>query len=456
MPISVECRTCGAKLKVKDELAGKVGRCPHCKMGISIPKPIEKTDLELQDDLDFGLDEPVPARPKAKKTRAKAAVRDEDELDFVEEAVEEEEVLAVLPPKRRKKKPAKVERDDDEPEPDPHYSRGDWLVWVLLLAMIPLVISVVMPGPSLEDRLKKMTAKDPVLAEELEVYGALQFLDTHRDLAVEGSHLGRKSLLHWVYALAATVAFVLLLNAMRHRTTVAWWGLLLTGLFTGTIGIFMLFVFQIIAIIALHLNIIGGGIVIIIYLIIKFIGFSYWSALDPNSGFLWSFVGFTCGVGFCEEICKAIPVFVYLRNTRSSDWRGTCLLGFASGAGFGISEGIMYSTSHYNGIEPGLAYVVRFASCVALHAILSGGVALLMFGNQDYIDGDNEWMTFLYGWMSYIIIAMVLHGLYDTLLKQHLDALALFVAVGAFGWLAWITSYYWNYEPPPVREGIIY
>ncbi len=449
MSIPVECRTCGAKLKVKDELAGKLARCPHCKMGISIPR-LNATDLEARDDLDFGLEpKPTPAARKRKTVPSTTPV--EDDLEFLDP---DEEVLPKLPPKqKKKKKPVKVQ---DDFEPPPRGGRGDILVWVLLLAMIPLGIAVVMPEVPLEQRVEKMVANNPDLQAELEEYGAQDFLAMNNDLTLEGAHLDRNSQVHWLYALCATIGFLILMNAMRHKTTVTPWGLLLTGVLTGTVGILMLLIFQVIAEISLHIRVFGGGIAALIIVFIKFIGFSYRSALDPDSGLLLSFMGFTCGVGFCEEICKAIPVYYYLRNTRSSDWRGTCLLGFASGAGFGISEGIMYAGSHYNGIEPALAYLVRFASCVALHAILSGGVALLMFGNQDYLDGDNDWLTFLWGGMQYILIAMVLHGMYDTLLKQHLNFLAFVIALAAFGWLAWLSWYYWDYDPPPAIEGIIY
>jgi len=39
-----------------------------------------------------------------------------------------------------------------------------------------------------------------------------------------------------------------------------------------------------------------------------------------------------------------------------------------------------------------------------------------------------------------IAIPMVLHGLYDTLLKKELDFLALVVAAASFGYLAWQIS----------------
>jgi hypothetical protein len=45
------------------------------------------------------------------------------------------------------------------------------------------------------------------------------------------------------------------------------------------------------------------------------------------------------------------------------------LWGMASGIGFGIAEGIMYSGRYYNGVAGADIHYVRFLSCVALHAI---------------------------------------------------------------------------------------
>lgn len=80
MPIPVSC-DCGAKLKAKDEHAGKRIRCPKCGESVSIPKPANDDDL-LFDDLlegertgrDLEEDElpvrhvkrPKPAAPKRK------------------------------------------------------------------------------------------------------------------------------------------------------------------------------------------------------------------------------------------------------------------------------------------------------------------------------------------------------------------------------------------------------
>jgi len=37
MPIQVICPSCGAKLKVPDQMAGKVGKCPNCQKQVQVP-----------------------------------------------------------------------------------------------------------------------------------------------------------------------------------------------------------------------------------------------------------------------------------------------------------------------------------------------------------------------------------------------------------------------------------
>ena len=150
--------------------------------------------------------------------------------------------------------------------------------------------------------------------------------------------------------------------------------LLLVGLGTGTLGILLLLGFQFMAGATQGVWLRGRSVIVLLFYIAKFIGWSYASASDPDSNFLLSFIGFTCGVGLCEELCKALPLLMYFRRDVQMGWRGACLWGLASGAGFGVSEGIMYSANHYNGVSPAAIYVVRFVSCVALHgALVRGG-----------------------------------------------------------------------------------
>ena len=116
-------------------------------------------------------------------------------------------------------------------------------------------------------------------------------------------------------------------------------------------------------------------------------------------------------------------------------WRGDCLWGLASGIGFGVSEGIMYSARFYNGILGADIYLVRFISCVALHAMWSASVGIAIARNVDAYEGVDDFWSFLLFMLRIIAVPMVLHGFYDTLLKQNMNGWALAVALLSFGWL---------------------
>jgi RsiW-degrading membrane proteinase PrsW (M82 family) len=209
------------------------------------------------------------------------------------------------------------------------------------------------------------------------------------------------------------------------------------GIFTGTIGIVLLLAVQFLADFSLLLWFRGGGVLTIIMLILKFIGFSYRAAMDPNTNFMLSFLGFTLGVGLCEELCKALPIIWYYRKCETMSWRGACRWGLASGVGFGVAEGIMYAGDFYNGLQTESIYLVRFVSCVALHAIWSASAGITLYKCQNMIQGDVDWTMMALGILRILAVPMILHGLYDTLLKKDIFEFALAVAVISFAWLAW-------------------
>jgi RsiW-degrading membrane proteinase PrsW (M82 family) len=116
------------------------------------------------------------------------------------------------------------------------------------------------------------------------------------------------------------------------------------------------------------------------------------------------------------------------------------LCGLASGAGFGLAEAIIYSGSFYNGISgPGI-YVVRFLSCVALHSVWTGSVAITLHQKQEWIQQELAWYEFIPPVLFIVAVPMVLHGLYDTLLKKEMNGAALAVAVLSFLYLAFQIS----------------
>jgi len=120
------------------------------------------------------------------------------------------------------------------------------------------------------------------------------------------------------------------------------------------------------------------------------------------------------------------------------DVRGAVVWGLAAGIGFGVSEGITYSTDYYNGISTGGIYVVRFVSCVALHAVWSATNALFMWKAQAEFDGIDTWYDWFLPLLKMLGASMVLHGLYDTLLKREVEVGALLTAVASFALFFWL------------------
>jgi RsiW-degrading membrane proteinase PrsW (M82 family) len=125
---------------------------------------------------------------------------------------------------------------------------------------------------------------------------------------------------------------------------------------------------------------------------------------------------------------------MWLHYNQDFDWRDACVLGLASGVGFGVAEGIMYSSQYYNGLDAFDIYLVRFISCVALHAVWTAAAAVMVAHNQGGFETD-EWTDWLVHLIMVIGVPVVLHGLYDTFLKKDMNAYALLTAVASFGWL---------------------
>ncbi len=325
------------------------------------------------------------------------------------------------------------------------HSLREYLYLAIGLALIPLFISL---WPSrqtpIEERLEATMerAGEETLAriKALETQGGVD-LDDLLAVLPEGkidasAHLPRATWVHWMYGAMAAAgfwAFALFLFPAEKRTP---YHLLLVGLFTGTCGIILLLGFQYAASATQGVWLRGRGVVMVLFYLVKFIGWSYASANDPDSNLFLSLVGFTCGVGLCEELCKALPLLGYYRRDARMGWRGAALWGLASGAGFGVAEGIMYSSRYYNGISPVDMYLVRFVSCVALHAIWTASVGITMWRRQETVQGDLDWTSYALAILQIIAVPMVLHGIYDTLLKKDMDLWATAAGVATFAWFA--------------------
>jgi RsiW-degrading membrane proteinase PrsW (M82 family) len=445
MPISITCPGCGKRLKGPDTLAGRTVDCPACGYPLLIPGPEDEAGHYLLRE-DEVPEEPAPEVPHGRR---------------------EDEPAPAPPPRRRPgmipaRRPAAA-LPPLRSEETPLWLRH--LHWLLALALIPLGFSLLQKDDQDQadfvSRLEKTVDEAPPdvqgrvirVLQNLEKEGSLE--DVFAALPGEklaGALLSRRTWIHWAFAAGAAVLFLAFLLFLAVDGAAQGRHLLAVGLFTATAGILFLLLVQALAQWSQGVWLRGGSVLVLIFYAIKLIGFSYQAALDPQNGFLLSFLGFTLGVGFCEEVCKALPLLWHYRQPSGQRWRGALLLGLASGAAFGIAEGIMYSRSYYNGIRGPDAYLVRFLSCVALHVVWTGAVAITLHRNQEMIQKEMPWYEFVPPLFYIVGVPMVLHGLYDTLLKKDMNAAALVVAVLSFLYLAFQISRLGGEDDAAARE----
>lgn len=323
---------------------------------------------------------------------------------------------------------------DSQPSPAEEGAPGKprFLPLLFALTLIPLAFSVVRPDGDIESRLKATLERHPEV--RLDQYQSLdEFLGAVPEGRIDGALLVRTTWMHWFFAGAAAVGFWGLLRVLfplGKATTAHLWA---TGLFTGVAGILLLLGFQYLADWTQGWVVIPRSIVGILFWIVKMIGWSYRAADDPSNGFLLSMVGFTLGVGLCEELCKALPLLWRFRRPGPAlDLRGTVMWGLATGIGFGVSEGIMYSARYYNGLSTAGIYGVRFVSCVALHAVWSALSGVYIWRRQQEVEDADSLGDWAFTALLVLGPSMILHGFYDTLLKRDQSVAALGIAAASF------------------------
>jgi hypothetical protein len=232
---------------------------------------------------------------------------------------------------------------------------------------------------------------------------------------------------------------ILLLYPLGRASSTQIW---IAGIFVGTIGILLLLGLQWVAMATQGTWIRGRGVLIIIFYIIKFIGFSYAAADDPSNGFFLSMLGFTFGVGFCEELCKALPLLWHYKKTPvgvrgarrprcgrlgpgGRDW-------VRRQRGDHLFVRLLQRDLDGRHLRGALRLLRRASRHLERHKC-----AVPLEESADF-DGIGEW----YGWFIPLFktlgLSMVLHGLYDTLLKREMEVGALLAAVASFALFFWL------------------
>jgi hypothetical protein len=242
MPISVVCPGCGKVLKAADRLAGRTAPCPKCRQPVRVPRPVDDAEALAFEMLSgeaghvqppdpslrpSALDKPVEAGPRPESVRRPPAPPP---------SISQPAAPPSLPPLSSNETPMWLRH----------------LHWVLALAMIPLAVSLLHSDANRDDivgRLKTTIETAPPEAQVRIIRKLDQLEQGHGTLnelfeelpggKLAGAFLPRNSWLHWAFALVSAVLFLGFCMLLAVDKSAEPLHLLLVGLFTATIGIFL-------------------------------------------------------------------------------------------------------------------------------------------------------------------------------------------------------------------------
>ena len=145
--------------------------------------------------------------------------------------------------------------------------------------------------------------------------------------------------------------------------------------------------------------------------------FSLLYAATDSPNLISQLIGFVFGVGVLEELCKGVPIYLFmLRSGQLKEPFSSAFYGAMSGLGFAIAEGVQYSLSYAVNLVGGninvtghiLLTTVRFISLPLIHAIWAGIVGY--FIGLAAINPSRKNAIIFIG----VAIAASLHGTYNT------------------------------------------
>jgi protease PrsW len=142
-----------------------------------------------------------------------------------------------------------------------------------------------------------------------------------------------------------------------------------------------------------------------------------YAAIESDLGLIPRWIGFVFGVGVLEELCKALPLYLFLiRPGYLKEPLTGAFYGAMSGLGFAIAEGGSYSLQYAMGLVEGelglssyvLTNTIRFISLPLFHAMLAGTVGYFL--GLAAINRTRQAPIVLIG----VAIAATIHGSYNT------------------------------------------
>jgi len=198
----------------------------------------------------------------------------------------------------------------------------------------------------------------------------------------------------------------------------------------------------------LFTGVIGMNLMLIVY---RFLPDDYMHWFESDNKFT-SLAGFVGQVGFWEELCKIVPVLIYVAWKRKESKPLTIvLLGVFSGLGFAAFENLSYANEQIarsaemtreagaeglaEGVKGAMVNVMlRSISLVFSHAVNCGIFAYFIALAQT--TKKRYFALFLVGWL----VAATMHGVYDWFTTVQDTLPALITAFGFVLFYAYLTK----------------
>lgn len=154
------------------------------------------------------------------------------------------------------------------------------------------------------------------------------------------------------------------------------------------------------------------ALILVLLLLQSLPGISYLYSLTESSSILYRLIGYIFGVGFFEELIKALPLIYIARFSKTPLVpQSMVYYGLLSGTGFGATEGVLYQTGLNSHLDYDTAFfmnVARLTSLPFLHSIWSGIAGYFIAFAYLYPKFRKSMFLLALG------IPALLHGFYDV------------------------------------------
>ena len=240
----------------------------------------------------------------------------------------------------------------------------------------------------------------------------------------------------WVIIPIAILALYGSVRAFRHFVrlkTMQWVPLVATCLFTATVGVVGLLVFQWVAVKESNSS----------SVFIRVAGICYRYVYDSNASWQNRIIGLVCGVGFYEEATKLLPICLLVACRRKLpfkldlSFRSFLMFGFFSGLGFGIGEALVCYP--VNSSQEYADQLVRWFACVPSHAVYAVMDAAVLWMLRTRLSKAQSELV-ICGWLALCVaVAAVMHGIYNVLCA--VDFMSAIVDAASLVLMWWIVRF---------------